>query len=98
MVEACIARNPTKKGIKKLRLALGGDVTLSLLEDGFLALLRGHDLELPRMNIEADVARGRRSHHIACTYGDVFERAQPTAAEVAKLIYSSSTKAAGGSA
>ena len=43
-VEDCIARNPGKKGAAKLRAALGADVTLSKLEDGFLALLREHGL------------------------------------------------------
>ena len=118
MVEACIARNPTKKGIAKLRRALGSDVTLSELEEGFLRLLRAHGLPLPRTNIdrhgdkvdcywpqhnltiellsyryhdtrhafEQDVARRRRSNHIAYTYGDVFERAARTAAEVAALL------------
>jgi len=33
-VEACIARNPTKKGAAKLRRALGSDPTLSDLEEG----------------------------------------------------------------
>jgi len=118
MVEACIARNPHKKGAAKLRLALCGDVTLSVLEDGFLALLRDHGLAQPRTNIdvsgdkvdchwpehgltiellsfrfhgtrrafEADVARRRRSNHVAFTYGDVFERPAKTAADVARLI------------
>ena len=30
-IDACIARNPTKKGVAKLRRALGADVTLSAL-------------------------------------------------------------------
>ena len=51
-VEACIARNPTKNGAAKLRRALGADVTLSELEDGFLKLLRRHGLPLPRTNID----------------------------------------------
>lgn len=46
-VEACLARNSTKKGGAKLRRALGADVTLSALEDGFLALLRRHGLPHP---------------------------------------------------
>ena len=106
-IEACIERNPTKPGAAKLRAALGADVTLSRLEDGFLALLREHGIPQPRTNIdvrgdkvdchwpergltvellsyrfhasrqafEADVARRRRSSHIAFTWGDVFERA-----------------------
>jgi len=51
-VEACIARNPHKPGAGKLRRALGTDVTLSKLEDGFLGLLEGRDLPLPRTNID----------------------------------------------
>lgn len=117
-VEACIARNPTKKGISKLRRALGSDVTLSDLEDGFLVLLRNHGLALPRTNVdhagdkvdchwpelgltvellsfrfhgtraafEADVARRRRSDHIAFSYGDIFERGARTVAELVQLI------------
>ncbi len=51
-VEACIARNPTKPGAKRLRHALGSDVTLSALEDAFLRLLGAHDLPLPRTNVD----------------------------------------------
>lgn len=51
-VIACIERNPGKPGAQRLRLALGNDVTLSALEDGFLALLRKHGLPLPRTNID----------------------------------------------
>ena len=117
-VEACISRNPTRKGAARLRHALGSEVTLSRLESGFLTLLRGHDLPLPRTNIdrrgdkvdchwphldltiellsyrfhatraafENDVARRRRSAHIAFTYGDVFERGAATIAEVRGLL------------
>ena len=53
-IEACIARNPTKHGIAKLRRALAADVTLSKLEDGFLRLLAQHGLPLPRTNIDLD--------------------------------------------
>jgi hypothetical protein len=113
-VEACIARNPTKKGATKLRRALGSDVTLSVLEDAFLELLRAYGLLLPRTNIdhlgdkvdchwpqfgltielvsyrfhgsraafEQDVARRRRSNHLAYTYGDVFERPAQTIADL----------------
>ena len=52
MIEACIARNPTKPGAAKLRYAYGADVTLSKLEDLFLALLKAHDMPLPRTNID----------------------------------------------
>ena len=117
-VEACIARNPNKPGIAKLRHALGSDVTLSDLEDAFLALLRRHGLPMPRTNIdvegdkvdchwpehrltvellsfrfhatrdgfEKDVARRRRSQHVAYTYGDVVERADATAAELGQRL------------
>ncbi len=117
-VRACIARNPGKKGAAKLLRALGADVTLSGLEDGFLALLRRHGLPLPRTNVdregdrvdchwpgrdlvvellgyrfhasrrafEADIARRRRSRHLAYTYGDVFERGAQTAAELRRLL------------
>lgn len=117
-VEICIARNPHKPGAAKLRRALGCDITLSMLEDGFLELLDAYGLPRPRTNIdhrgdkvdchwpeldltiellsyryhasrhafETDVARRRRSAHHAFTYGDVFERAPQTAAEVAALI------------
>lgn len=117
-IERCIARNPTKKGASKLRRALGSDVTLSDLEDGFLELLARHDLPRPRTNIdragdkvdcrwpdrdltvellsfrfhgtrrafEDDVARRRRSNHLAYTWGDVFERGVQTAAELAPLL------------
>jgi len=51
-IEACIARNPTKKGAGKLRLALGADVTLSELERGFLRLLARHGVPKPRTNID----------------------------------------------
>ena len=51
-IEACIARNPTKKGIAKLRRAYGADATLSELEKGFLRLLDRHGLPRPRTNID----------------------------------------------
>jgi hypothetical protein len=51
-IEACIARNPTKKGIAKLRRAYGADATLSELEKGFVRLLEGHGLPRPRTNID----------------------------------------------
>lgn len=113
-IEACIARNPTKPGAARLRRAMGSDVTLSELEDGFLALLRANGLAQPRTNVdhhgdkvdchwpqlgltvellsfrfhgsraafEADVARRRRSNHLAFSYGDIFERGQQTIAEL----------------
>ena len=116
-LDACIARNPTKPGAARLRRAATADVTLSELEQGFLALLRGHRLALPRTNIrygedkvdcrwpaldlivellsyrfhasraafEEDVARRRRSNHVAFTWGDVFERGSKTVAELRRL-------------
>ena len=118
MIDACIARNPTKPGAAKLRRAHGADVTLSRLEDRFLALLDAHDLPLPRTNVdhagdkvdcqwlehgltvelhsyrfhasrysfETDIARRRRSSHVAFSYGDVVERGDATAAEVRALL------------
>ncbi|HEY1539934.1 MAG TPA: type IV toxin-antitoxin system AbiEi family antitoxin domain-containing protein [Solirubrobacteraceae bacterium] len=120
-IEACIARNPAKKGVARLRRAVGSDVTLSVLEDGFLQLLRDHGLPAPRTNIdrdgdrvdchwpaigltvellsyryhgsraafERDVARRRRSQHVAFTYGDVFERSRQTIAELGAAMGSS---------
>ena len=117
-VEACVARNPNKPGIAKLRRALGADVTLSDLEDAFLILLERHGLPRPRTNIdrdgdkvdchwpehgltvellsyrfhatrdgfEKDVARRRRSGHVAFTWGDVVERPAATAAELRQLL------------
>ena len=117
-IEACIARAHDKKGVPKLRRALGSDVVLSDLETAFLELLQRHDLPLPRTNIdragdkvdchwerpaltiellsyrfhasrrafEDDVARRRRSNHIAYTWGDVFERPARTAAELRPLL------------
>lgn len=117
-VESCIARNPHKPGAKRLLAALGGDVTLSALEDGFLRLLRQHGLPMPRTNVdragdkvdchwpqigltielhsyrfhatraafEADLARRRRSRHLAFSYGDVFERGAQTVAEVVSAM------------
>lgn len=117
-VQACLRRNPRKPGAAKLMRTLGADVTLSELEDAFLALLEAHRLPAPRTNVdvagdkvdchwpahgltiellsyrfhasrrafEADVARRRRSNHVAFTWGDVFERATATAAEVRRVL------------
>ncbi len=113
-IEACIARNPGKKGAPKLRRALHCDATLSALETGFLRLLDAHGLPRPRTNIdhggdkvdchwpelgltvellsyrfhatrhafEQDVARRRRSNHVAYSWGDVFERGDATVADL----------------
>ncbi len=117
-VEACIARNPHKPGASRLRRALGSDVTLSALEEAFLALLAAHGLPLPRTNVdrhgdlvdchwpergltvelvsyryhatrrafERDVARRRRSDHLAYSYGDVLERPAATVAELRRRL------------
>jgi hypothetical protein len=53
------------------------DITIELLSYRFHA---------SRQAFELDVARRRRSNHLAYTYGDVFERARQTAAEVAALL------------
>jgi hypothetical protein len=121
MIEACIARNPRKPGIAKLLRALRADVTLSVLEDAFVALLAAYDLPPARTNIdhrgdkvdchwpdlgmtielvsyrfhgsrhafEADVARRRRSNHLAYSYGDIVERPAATAKELKALLYGS---------
>jgi len=119
-VTACMVRNPGRAGVGLLRRALTGDVTLSPLEDAFIALLREHGLPVPRTNIdhagdkvdchwpelgltiellsyryhasrhafETDVARRRRSNHIAFTHGDIFQRGSHTAGELAHLLRS----------
>jgi hypothetical protein len=56
-IEACIARNPTKKGAAKLRRACRTDVTLSELERGFIRLLGRHSLPRPRTNIDVQGAK-----------------------------------------
>ena len=55
---------------------MGSDVTLSALEDGFLA----------RQAFETDVARRRRSQHLAFSYGDAFERASQAAQEIGRAM------------
>jgi hypothetical protein len=121
MIEACIARNPRKPGIAKLRHAYGADVTLSVLEDAFVTLLAAHELPRPRTNIdvkgdkvdchwprfgltiellsfrfhasryayEKDLARRRRSNHIAYSYGDVVDRGPATVKELRELLRAS---------
>jgi len=118
MVEACIARNPRKPGIAKLRRALLADVTLSVLEQAFVALLAANGLPPARTNIdhlgdkvdchwpqfglttellsyrfhasrqafETDIARRRRSNHIAYSYGDIVERPAQTVKELRTLL------------
>jgi predicted transcriptional regulator of viral defense system len=123
-IEACIDRNPAKKGAAKLRAALGTDATLSKLEDAFVELLRSHGLAAPRTNVdyagdkvdchwpalgltvelvsfrfhasrrgfEADVARRRRSGHLAFSYGDVIERGERTIAELVAAMTSAARR------
>ncbi len=118
MVQACIERNPRKPGAAKLLRAMLADVTLSVLEDAFVALLERYRLPAARTNIdvrgdkvdchwphlgltielvsyrfhgsrqafEADVARRRRSNHIAYSYGDIVERPAQTARELRALL------------
>jgi len=59
-VEACVARNPTMRGAAKLRRALGADITLSRLEDAFIALPEAQSsCSAPRRSCRA---RGHISH------------------------------------
>jgi hypothetical protein len=44
-------------------------------------------LHATRSAFEADVARRRRSNHVAYAYGDVFDRAAATAAELRRRLY-----------
>ncbi len=64
-VEACIARNPHKPGAAKLRRALGSDITLSDLEDGFLELAARYRLPRPRTNID------HRGDKVDCRWPDL---------------------------
>lgn len=62
-IEACIARNPTKKGIAKLRRAYGADATLSELENGFLRLLDRHGLPRPARTSMSRATRSIATGH-----------------------------------
>ena len=73
-IEACIARNPRRHGIGKLRAAMGTDVLLS------------YRFHATRQAFENDVARRRRSSHIAYTYGDVLERPRATIADLRRRL------------
>jgi hypothetical protein len=55
-IEAVLQRRPNAKGATTLRRVIHGDerALLSVLERGFIALLRKHDLPLPRTNIPED--------------------------------------------
>jgi len=63
--EACISRNPHKPGAAKLRRALGSDITLSDLEDGFLELVARYRLPRPRTNID------HRGDKVDCRWPDL---------------------------
>ena len=64
-IEACIGRNPHRRGTSKLRDALGSDVTLSVLEDAFLELLATRGLPLPRTNVDV------RGHKVDCHWPEI---------------------------
>ncbi len=55
-IEAVLQRRPNSPGAKTLRRVINGDerVLLSELERAFIALLRRHDLPLPKTNIPRD--------------------------------------------
>jgi hypothetical protein len=55
-VEAVLKRRPNAKGAQTLRRVINGDerALLSVLERGFIAVLRKHDLPLPKTNIPED--------------------------------------------
>lgn len=57
---------------------------------GLTIELHGYRFHASRQAFEADLARRRRSRHLAFSWGDVFEREAPTAAEVARALEQSS--------
>jgi hypothetical protein len=65
-VEAVLKRRPNAKGAKTLRRVINGDerALLSVLERGFIALLRKHDLPLPETNIPKD------GHWVDCYWSE----------------------------
>ena len=65
-VEAVLKRRPNSKGAKTLRRVMNGDerVLLSELERGFIALLREHNLPLPKTNIP------RGGHWVDCHWDE----------------------------
>jgi hypothetical protein len=65
-VEAVLARRPNAPGAAKLRRVMSGDepVTLSRLESAFIALLRAHNLPLPKTN------RRIGNHRLDCRWDD----------------------------
>jgi hypothetical protein len=57
---------------------------------GLTVELLSYRFHASRQAFEADVARRRRSNHLAFTWGDVFERGAQTIAEVSRAIYAAS--------
>ena len=53
---------------------------------GLTVELLSYRFHASRRAFEDDVARRRRSHHLAYTWGDVFERGAQTAAELARVL------------
>jgi hypothetical protein len=56
-------------------------------EHGLTVELLSYRFHATRRAFEADVARCRRSNHLAYTYGDVFDRNAATAAELRLRLY-----------
>jgi hypothetical protein len=54
---------------------------------GLTVELLSYTFHASRQAFEADVARRRRSNHLAFTRGDVFERGAQTVAELSRAIY-----------
>jgi hypothetical protein len=54
---------------------------------GLTVELLSYRFHATRRAFEADVARRRRSNHLAYTYGDVFDRDAATAAELRRRLY-----------
>jgi len=69
--------NIDRKGDKVDCYWVERDLTIELVSFRFHATREG---------FETDVARRRRSNHLAYSYGDVFERSDSTAAELALLL------------
>jgi hypothetical protein len=57
---------------------------------GLTVELLSYRFHASRRAFEADVARRRRSNHIAFTWGDVLERGAHTIAELSRAIYAAS--------
>jgi L-fucose isomerase-like protein len=68
---------------------LGDKVDCQWPQTGLAVELVSYRFHDSRHAFEADVARRRRSNHLAYTYGDVFERAARTATELAARLATS---------